>query len=69
MVKSPAFDKSFKLYKCSYYDTELIYIHDGYQKTIQDLNRKCAKNFPIFIVVLVGTLLLLCAVAGAIVYR
>uniref|UniRef100_A0A0B7BBF9 TIR domain-containing protein n=2 Tax=Arion vulgaris TaxID=1028688 RepID=A0A0B7BBF9_9EUPU len=70
MVNSPAFDKNFTGgYKCKYSDASLKYIGDGYKETIYVLDRECAKNYPMFLVILAATFLLLSAVIGTIIYR
>ncbi|BFZ00793.1 hypothetical protein BsWGS_03832 [Bradybaena similaris] len=69
MVKSPAFDKNFTGYKCRSQDTSVTYILDGYEDTIRDLDRQCAKNYPLFLVIMAATLILLCVVMGAVIYR
>ncbi|BFZ00797.1 hypothetical protein BsWGS_03836 [Bradybaena similaris] len=69
MVRSPAFDKSFTGYKCRFRDTSVKYILDGYEETIRDLDRQCAENYPLFLVIMAATLILLCLVMGAVIYR
>ncbi|BFZ00794.1 hypothetical protein BsWGS_03833 [Bradybaena similaris] len=69
MVKSPAFDKNFTGYKCRSQDTSVTYILDGYEETIRDLDRQCAENYPLFLVIMMATLILLCVVMGAVIYR
>ncbi|BFZ00792.1 hypothetical protein BsWGS_03831 [Bradybaena similaris] len=69
MVRSPAFDKSFTGYKCRFRDTSVKYILDGYEETIRDLDRQCAENYPLFLVIMAATLILLCVVMGAVIYR
>ncbi|BFZ00798.1 hypothetical protein BsWGS_03837 [Bradybaena similaris] len=69
MVKSPAFDKNFTGYKCRSQDTSVTYILDGYEATIRDLDRQCAKNYPLFLVIMAATLILFCVVMGAVIYR
>ncbi|BFZ00795.1 hypothetical protein BsWGS_03834 [Bradybaena similaris] len=69
MVKSPAFDKNLIGYKCRSQDTSVTYILDGYEKTIRDLDRQCAKNYPMFLVIMAATLILVCVVMGAVFYR
>ncbi|BFZ00788.1 hypothetical protein BsWGS_03827 [Bradybaena similaris] len=69
MVGSPAFNKNFTGYKCRFSDTSLKYILDGYTEIIHDLSRECAKNYPVFVLILGVTLILLCAVTGTIIYR
>ncbi|BFZ00791.1 hypothetical protein BsWGS_03830 [Bradybaena similaris] len=69
MVKSPAFDQNFAGYKCRYSDASFKYILDGYEETIRNLDKQCAKNYPVFLVILAATMVLVCAVTGTVVYR
>ncbi|BFZ00790.1 hypothetical protein BsWGS_03829 [Bradybaena similaris] len=69
MVNSPAFKNNFTGYKCRYSDTSIKEITDQYTATIRDLERECAQNYPMFLVILAATMIIFCAVMGAIIYR
>ncbi|KAK6973327.1 TLR cluster3 member 10 [Biomphalaria glabrata] len=69
MVNSKAFDHHFRRYRCEYPDLSSKTIEDGYAETIQILERKCAENYPIFLVVLGATLALVVMVTVGIAYR
>ncbi|KAK0068440.1 leucine-rich repeat and death domain-containing protein 1 [Biomphalaria pfeifferi] len=69
MVNSKAFDHHFRRYRCEYPDLSSKTIEDGYAETIRILERKCAENYPIFLVVLGATLALIVMVTVGIAYR
>ncbi|BFZ00801.1 hypothetical protein BsWGS_03840 [Bradybaena similaris] len=69
MTRSPAFDNNFGGYKCRYPDTSVKYIADRYEETLRVLTRECAQNYPMYLVILAGTLMLFCLVVGMIIYR
>ncbi|BFZ00803.1 hypothetical protein BsWGS_03841 [Bradybaena similaris] len=69
MTSSPAFDSNFGGYKCRYPDTSVNYIADRYEEILHQLTRECAHNYPMFLVILAGTLMLFCLVVGMVIYR
>ncbi|CAL1542102.1 unnamed protein product [Lymnaea stagnalis] len=69
MVRSRAFDPTFTNYLCKYPDESFKVIDDSYVETLTDLNRRCAKNYPVFLAVLAATLCMLGFVLAGIVYR
>ncbi|BFZ00789.1 hypothetical protein BsWGS_03828 [Bradybaena similaris] len=69
MVNPPAFNNNFTGYKCRYSDTSIKEITDQYAATIRDLERECAQNYPMFLVILAATTIIFCAVVGTIIYR
>ncbi|XP_059146281.1 toll-like receptor 4 [Physella acuta] len=67
MVKSPAF-KSFKSYICAH-DDVYVRLTNGYNKTVELLNKECASNEKLFLFVVAATLLVLFALVGLMIFR
>ncbi|CAL1548153.1 unnamed protein product [Lymnaea stagnalis] len=69
MVRSTAFDGSFRDYLCFYDDATFQNITDQFAGTLRFLERRCAENSTLFLIVLSTTLCLLCFVMGGVAYR
>ncbi|XP_005104953.2 toll-like receptor 4 [Aplysia californica] len=69
MTTSPAFNKAFKNYMCLYPDSSMKKITDGYNSTLEILNRECANNMFQFIIILSLSVAFLAVIMGGVVYR
>ncbi|CAL1538125.1 unnamed protein product, partial [Lymnaea stagnalis] len=70
LVDSVAFNVGgFKNYMCLYPDTSHKQVTDGYVEDIRVLEKNCAENYPVFLAVLGGTLVLLGCVVAGLIYR
>ncbi|KAI8770427.1 toll receptor 3 [Biomphalaria glabrata] len=56
-------------YLCKQDDGSILAMPDGYFETVLSLNRQCASNVVIFLIIIGATLVLACVIVGMIIYR